>query len=234
MVLLTTETLHHAFFAREVGAHFPWAKILVETKTFRPPFETGHAFEKTREDIESDRFFERHPVSLRSMSDVLVVESMNSRSALDELEKLKPDVILVFGTGKLSSAVIDLCPEGIINLHGGDPEEYRGLDTHLWAVYHHDFSGLATTLHRLNAALDDGEIILKQSIPLTKGMKLAELRAANTQVCVELALAGLDMFARSKGFDSRPQSKRGRYYSFMPACLKDICVRRFEAYTEKL
>ena len=141
---------------------------------------------------------------------------------------------IVFGTGKVSKQVIQVCPNGIINLHGGNPEEYRGLDSHLWAIYHHDFSGLVTTLHRINEELDDGDIILQMPIQLRPDMGLHELRRYNTDVCIEMVLSAFDMFNRQGYMIDRPQQKRGRYYSFMPSVIKEICLKYFNQYVVNL
>ena len=48
-----------------------------------------------------------------------------------------------------------------INLHGGDPEKYRGLDSHLWSIYHEDWASLVSTLHVVSKDLDAGDSIEK-------------------------------------------------------------------------
>lgn len=107
-------------------------------------------------------------------------------SLLSALVGMKPDAILVYGTGKLGQQVIDVCPDGILNLHGGDPELYRGLDTHLWVIRARDFGALCVCLHRVTAGLDAGEIIGVENIPLKRGMGLHELRRYNAETCVRL------------------------------------------------
>jgi len=231
LVLLTTQTSHHTFFARELAEAFPLARIVVETKEVKPPFETFHPFERKRDEHERQVFFNGREINLAQVAPTIEVESINSPQGLAALAGLKPEAVVVFGTAKLRAEAIRICPEGMVNLHGGDPERYRGLDTHLWAIYHGDYSGLVTTLHRVNQELDDGEIIAQGPVPINKGMGLHELRERNTQVCLELTLAGLEMFSRLGRFVSRPQQGQGRYYSFMPAPLKEICFNKFQRFT---
>ncbi len=122
----------------------------------------------------------------------------------------------------------------MLNLHGGDPENYRGLDSHLWAIYHRDFEALVTTLHFVTSELDDGDIVGQMRVPLRSGMALHQLRAANTEVCVELTVSALEAL-RSRGvLDARRQLRCGRYYSFMPTPLKELCNRRFATHTSRL
>jgi methionyl-tRNA formyltransferase len=234
IVVLTTQTTHHTYFVQELVKAFPLEIVFLECHTLKAPFETHHPFEEARDAYEREFFFAGREVRVADWGQTFEVESINDRQVLTRLQEIDPEVIIVFGAGKITPQLIRICPRGIVNLHGGDPEAYRGLDTHLWAIYHRDFAGLVTTLHHLNEELDDGDIILQAALPLTPGMPLHELRRSNTEICVKLTLSALDMYTRHGHFISRPQRALGRYYSFMPAALKEICRIRFEKYTESL
>jgi methionyl-tRNA formyltransferase len=233
LVVFTTETLHHAYYVREIARQYRIDLVLSEQSSVMPPFEVKHAFEDQRDEHERARFFGGAHASIKDFGEVLDVDGINSQTAAKAIEQARPDVILVFGTGVIRPEVIGLCPEGMINLHGGDPERYRGLDSQLWAIYHNDFSALVTTLHRVNPTLDDGDIILQERLRFDHGAGLEQLRAVNTDACVRISLAALDMFSRFGQFVSRPQIERGRYYSFMPGCLKESCIARFAKFTGK-
>jgi methionyl-tRNA formyltransferase len=234
IVVLTSETIHHAYFVRELVKTFPVEQVLIECNVFTSPFETHHNFEDKRDEYERDIFFNKKGFLLKDVVSVKEFASVNDVEAVRYLKKLQPDIIIVFGTGKVLPEVIQVCPKGIVNLHGGDPEEYRGLDSHLWAIYHKDFTSLITTLHHLNENLDDGSTILQCKIPLTHGMLIHELRRYNTEICIKLVLNAIKMYETHSHFLSKPQRKCGRYYSFMPSVLKEICKIHFEEYTSKL
>lgn len=233
-VLLTTETLHHCHFLREIAKRHAPALVVNETTGVKPGFKTRHPFEDKREDYELGELFDHSRPKLADYAPVLNSPSVNSGDVVATLEDIAPDVIIDFGTGRVAEPLIAACPDGIINLHGGDPERYRGLDSHLWAVYHNDFGALVTTLHRLNRRLDDGDIISRVKIPLAKDLPLHALRRHNTDVCIQMVLSALDMFHRHGRFLSSPQRQAGRYYSFMPAPLKAVCLEKFESYTGHL
>ncbi|GAI97068.1 unnamed protein product, partial [marine sediment metagenome] len=205
VIILTTDTLHHTYFIQEIAKIFPIAGITVETHSRQAPFDTYHPFEKDRDLYEKGVFFGNDDVKLSDFASTLAVKSINGNDATEHLRRIRPDIVIVFGTGKIKQHVIDVCPEGFINLHGGNSEEYRGLDSHLWAIYHNDFNNIITTLHRLNEKLDDGDIILQSTIPLKRGMGIHEIRRYNTEVCVELTFSAIDMFRRFGHFISRPQ-----------------------------
>jgi len=175
-------------------------------------------------------FLKGKEIKIEDIVDVFETQTVNDKNAFDFIKEKKPDVLIDFGTRKVSPHIIDICPDSIINLHGGDPEKYRGLDSHLWAIYHNDFESLVTSLHLLNVELDDGHVILQAKLPLNKDVKFFMLRKVNTDICIELTLSALDMYKRYNRFISRPQRSKGRYYSFMPSCLKEICLKKYNYY----
>jgi methionyl-tRNA formyltransferase len=217
VLVLTTQTPHHAFFIRELAAAHEVIAFR-ETTSLPAPFDTHHPFEDERDRYEWNRWFAGRRTDLTELV----------------LKKQHADAVVVFGTGVLKAPVIEDYSQRIFNLHGGDPQEYRGLDTHLWAIFHRDFAGLVTTLHRLDTGLDTGDIVASAAVPVTSAMPLHALRAANTEQCVALVNRALEAVARDGDVASHRQQRKGRYYSAMPAVLKSVCQARFNAYVARL
>lgn len=235
VAVLTTDTSHHAFFVRELRSFTGDLIVFCETaKAVNPPFPTRHPFEEARDEYEWQRWFNGMRTEISALAPTRRFASINEHTCVEALAAFEPDLIISFGTGILQLPAISVCPDRIVNLHGGDPEHYRGLDTHLWAIYHGDYKGLITTLHRLDARLDNGEIVLQLPVSVKPQMPLHALRKANTEQCVRLAISAIEMLGRGGALISRPQRVRGRYYSAMPTVLKEICHAKFHAYTAKL
>ncbi len=234
LALLTTDTLHHCRFLDALAEFCPPILVLAERSGPGPEFDTHHPFEDERLEHERQLWFGGASVCLRDLGPVFEVQSVNDPDAVDRLAAATPEIVIVFGTGRLEQQVIDVCPHATVNLHGGNPEHYRGLDTHLWAIHESDFEGLVTTLHCVNERLDDGDIVAGAPVGLSSGMGLHELRACTTDVCVELARSALRSYIENGYFESRPQRQRGQYYSFMPAAVKDVCAKRFADHTATL
>lgn len=232
--ILTTETPHHVRFVEAIGARYDVARVFEERRSISAEFETQHPYEEARDAFERERWFGGADRKLADVAAVETYRDLNEPEAVASMRSADVDALIVFGTGKLGQEVIDVVPDRIVNLHGADPEKYRGLDTHLWAIYHQDFRGLVTTLHKVRPELDRGGVVMKMPIPVRRGMKLHELRAANVETCIEIATDALAMLDDYGEFISQPQLYIGRYYSFMPAVLKNRCVRKFEAYTAGL
>ena len=223
IVLLTTETPHHAYFARELVEGFGLGGIFLERRQAVPAFETAHPFEQKRDEYERD-VLARDIVACAGLARTCQFQSFNDKEAVTALRALRPDVLLLFGSGKISADVRQCASIACLNLHGGSPEHYRGLDNHLWTIYHREFQHLMTTLHRVEERLDTGDIVFQEPLKLERSTELHELRSITTRVCVDLALRALQSLSGTGRLPSRPQSQIGRYYSFMPAALKDACI----------
>lgn len=232
-VLLTTDTPHHRWFADAVRARHPWAGILVETEPARFPFETAHPFEEARDRHEREILLGGRAAAFGDAAPTSSFPRMSDPAALASLRKLRPDVVVAFGTRRLGPEAIAVPRLAALNLHGGDPEGYRGLDSHLWAVYHDDASALVTALHHMDADLDTGDIVAIRPVPVPAKTPIHELRALNTRVCVDLVTEAFDAYAAGREPPRRRQATRGRYYSAMPTVLKDVVARKFERCLEQ-
>ena len=227
IAVLTTQTSHHAYFVRELAAANRLVAIVEETTSLAPPYETAHPFEADRERWEIETLLGGEPLLLADCAQTTRVESVNDKPALVALERAQAQIIVAFGTGLIGSDLIDRAPGRLLNLHGGDPERYRGLDTHLWAVWHRDWESLVTALHVVAPRLDTGDIVGLQPLTIPPDTSLTQLRAVNTRACLDLVLSAADSMERDGGLPARPQAAVGRYYSFMPAVLKDACLQRW-------
>lgn len=234
IAVLTTESTHHTYFLRELQEKLGAVTVFLETQEQRFGFDTHHPFEELRDNYESRRWFGGESAVVSDFAPVKRFMSLNEEAAVLALQQEAADFAVVFGTSRLKQAVIEACPPSLLNLHGGDPENYRGLDSHLWAIYHRDFGGLMSTVHRVDAELDTGEIVSQAKVPIEDEMPLYALRAATAEICVQLTFAAADVFRRSGQVMSRPQRKVGRYYGAMPAELKSICQQNFAGFIRRV
>jgi methionyl-tRNA formyltransferase len=230
LVLLTTDTIHHRYFADKIARQFPFRGILLETAQFKAPFATHHPFEDERDIYERQTLLSEVQHAFHELGETVEVEKINDARALETIAGFKPDLTIVFGTGKLHQTTIGVSGPILLNLHGGNPEEYRGLDSHLWTIYHQDFGNLVTTLHKVDCGLDTGDIVAQAPLSLRAGLRLSQLRSLTTQACVSLVIQTIEMFRRRGEVPGRTQARRGRYYSFMPAVLKEDCLAKFRRH----
>ena len=224
IALLTTKTTHHIHFENEIYKQFKNLINISESTFVKPIFQTSVDFEKKREFFEKKIWFKNRKINFKSKG--FSVKNINSEKVIKILKKNKIEFIIVFGTRKIDRKLTKMYKNKIFNLHGGNPEEYRGLDSHYWSIYHNNFN-LYSCLHRLNYKLDDGDIIFLEKIKLKKNMKIFQLRLQNTICCIKMASKLINLIKRGSRISSFKQKKNGRYYSFMPRDLKKIVEDKF-------
>ena len=234
LCVLTTDTPHHAYFVRSLREKFSGIRVFCETGIAKKPAGNLCRFEEQREEWEWNIWFQGKKTPIATLAPTQTFPSLNTPEALSSLQAARPDILVVFGTGILKKPILQVQPEGTFNLHGGDPEVYRGLDTHLWAIYERRFNGLVTTLHRIDVGIDTGEIVERVSLPIEKNMELFELRAMNTEVCLQMTLRMTQKLAADGEIPSIPQAERGRYFTCMPLEIKEQCPAIFHQYTSRL
>ena len=166
LVFLTTQTTHHAHFVRAMKSRGEVMGCVLETTAIKAPFETRHEYLNEQDRFEAAKFFGGEECRIDTLTPSVPVADINDPKVVEAVQDWQPDLTVAFGVRRLKPETIDELPGILLNLHGGDPEKYRGLDTHLWAVYHSDFDSLVTTLHVLATRLDTGDIVRQGHIPL--------------------------------------------------------------------
>jgi methionyl-tRNA formyltransferase len=104
--------------------------------------------------------------------------------AIEQLHNWKPDVIVVAAFGQiLRPQVLDLPPQGCINVHASLLPRWRGAAPIRAAILHGD-SQTGITIMRMDAGIDTGPILSQRAIPIeagdnaeTLGEKLARIGA---------------------------------------------------------
>jgi methionyl-tRNA formyltransferase len=88
------------------------------------------------------------------------VSHINRPEVVALAERLRPDVIAVFGTSLIRSALLGKGRLGVYNLHGGISPQYRGADCTFWALYNEEPEQVGCTLHVIDAGIDTGKLIV--------------------------------------------------------------------------
>ena len=233
-IILTTETTHHLYYVWKLNELCSLDAVILETKSLQAGFPSDHPFEKNREKFEKNEVLKDAPKKISDIVPVSHHKSVNESSCIEKIKVLAPDIIIIFGTARVSTEVISLPSKACLNLHGGAPERYRGLDSHLWAIYHNDFNNLTTTLHYVEPTLDTGSIVFEQQLHITKDTSLVKLRIVNTEACINMSALAISALRENGYLPSRLQLLVGRYYSFMPTALKEMCVRKYNRYLQKI
>lgn len=232
--IFTTDTTHHSYYTKCLKEIVDDIVVFCETEVVTFPFETKHEYEIDQIKYETNSWFDGDFKSISKFAKTLFFKNINQVSVIEHLKRENLDAVIVFGTSRIKRDIIEHLPKHIFNLHGGDPELYRGLDTHLWSIYHNDFTSLVTTLHKLDNNLDTGDIICKNRLEVKNNLPLYMLRSVNTETCIKLSEIAIESLKKNGEIISTRQKFVGRYYSAMPSSLKNICKNRFEKYSSTI
>ena len=111
------------------------------------------------------------------------------------LARFEADIIVVAAFGQiLPKEILELPPYGCVNVHASLLPKYRGAAPIQWAVINGDPVSGVTTM-QMGVGLDDGDMLLKEEVPLaadeTGGSLFDKLAKAGGKLCVR-TLEGLE------------------------------------------
>ena len=118
---------------------------------------------------EAKFFFGDGPAKLDRPELVVEVPHVNDERVVELAQRLKPDVIAVFGTSLIRGPLLGMGRLGMVNLHGGLSPEYRGADCTFWALYNGEPEKVGCTLHYIDAGIDTGKLIAHVSPAVKRG-----------------------------------------------------------------
>lgn len=109
---------------------------------------------------------------------VLQPRKVKTAEAVAELKALAPELIVVVAFGQiLSQEILDIPPQGCINVHASLLPRYRGAAPMQWCILDGEQKTGVTTMY-MDAGLDTGDMLLKQELPIGPDMTLEELHDA--------------------------------------------------------
>ncbi len=97
---------------------------------------------------------------------VIQPENVNSEQVIEELEKLKPDVIVVVAFGqKISDRILNFPKYKCVNIHASLLPKYRGAAPINWAIVNGEKETGITTIIMSNK-MDAGNVIVRKSLTI--------------------------------------------------------------------
>jgi methionyl-tRNA formyltransferase len=87
------------------------------------------------------------------------INAINSPGSIAWLRSMNPDVVVVCGASIIRKEFLSVPRLGVLNLHGGLAQRYRGLNTTDWAVHNGEPEYVGCTVHFVAPGIDDGDIL---------------------------------------------------------------------------
>jgi methionyl-tRNA formyltransferase len=117
-------------------------------------------------------------------------ERVRRPEVVEQLRAMAPEAMVVVGYGQIiPQAILDIPPQGIINVHASLLPKYRGAAPIQWAIARGEKTTGVTTM-KIDAGLDTGAMLLKWETEIGEEETAVELGA-------RLAEAGADLLIRT-------------------------------------
>ena len=137
---------------------------------------------------------------------------------IEEIKKLKPDVMCVVAYGKiLPKELLDIPTLGCINVHGSLLPKYRGAAPIQWAVINGDKTTGITTMY-MDVGMDTGDMILSKEVEIGDDETTGELWERLSKLGAELLVETLDKIEKG----TAPRIPQGEDFSMAPMLDKEM------------
>jgi len=204
----------------------PWRALVAN------PYIQPETFARRQDAFERPRFFRDGDDSVPRHLETHRVRSVNDVDAQSLIDRLLPDLILVYGTGLVRKEVFVQAPLGAVNAHGGKLPRYRGLDTNLWAAYEGRPEDMTVTLHQMDATFDTGPVYASQAVPPDEELSIYSLRYFTTLICTRMFVELVGDFIAGTPVPTAQGNTPSKYYSLMPWLLKRKTNLILRAYAQ--
>ena len=231
IVLLTSTQRRHRYFVERLHSQFPIAAVFTESFSYPEPqaatAEEARAWDWyfTRRAEYEKRVFGPGP-SLPAANPPAEISipkgKLNAPETLDAVARHRPGFLALFGTGLLSREFIGRFPDRLFNLHAGLPTHCRGSGCNFWPVHDGHPEQLGAAIHRVDAGIDSGTVILEDTPVLEAEEDEQTLSGKPVMLGVELMAAVLRKWLAGEKLpaqEPKPPGRLRRMKEFTPAAV---------------
>jgi len=142
----------------------------------------------------------RHPhVSFMQVSDI------HASTTIATVRQFNPDVGISLAAPILRPELFEIPRLGTINLHKGTLPDYRGMPPAFWEIWNGSRE-VGCTVHRVEAKLDTGPILVKLTTPVERFSTVRGLQIRLDEAGVELVAEALDRLTQGT---AKPETQQG-------------------------
>lgn len=122
-------------------------------------------------------------------------ERIRRPDVIEQLKNLNPDLMVVVGYGQIiPQTIIDIPKYGILNIHASLLPKYRGAAPIQWAIANGE-TETGVTIMQIDAGLDTGDMLLKESVRIGPDETAPELSARLAPLGARLLLEAIAQIA---------------------------------------
>lgn len=160
------------------------------------------------------RFFSVEQVCRYYGTPVMRAGNVNAPEFLAQLAEMNLDLVISVAAPQVfRGELIRLPRRGCINIHNSSLPKYRGMLPNFWQMYHGEKS-VGTTIHRVNAGIDDGEILMQMETPIADHESLDSLIRRTKRLGAGLMLEALARLRTGSLPAIENRRENATYFSF--------------------
>lgn len=149
---------------------------------------------------------------------VLAPQKIRDPEFIARLTSWNPDIIVVVAFGRiLPASILDLAPQGCLNVHYSLLPKYRGAAPAAWTIINGEDKGGVTTM-KLVEKMDAGPLYLQEAISLAANETTGSLQAKLTPIGARLLL---ETIRRLKDGSLQPQTQDEAKATLAPMLKKE-------------
>ena len=207
----------HCFVANRLAEMVDVVGVWQEAKSFQPLSyastpEEAAVIERhfDARQASEDAFFARHGAARGPVRQV-AAGGCNDPDEIEAMCAVRPDAVLVFGTGLLRRPLLTRFPCRVLNIHLGLSPYYRGAGTNFWPLVNGEPEYCGATVHFMDEGVDSGPIIEHVRPAIEAGDGPHEI--GNKAISAAVDVLGRAALALGSGsLPSTPQGADGRVY----------------------
>jgi len=162
----------HLYYANKIHEKFPFSGAIIQIRENIIPqpesYLEDHDKQNFLKHFRNRENLERKYFGKQEFPDCSLLKTskdeLNSEKSSEFVDKIKPDLVLIFGCSLIKDPLYSKLPENSINLHLGLSPRYRGSATLFWPFYFMEPNFAGSTFHQIVSEPDAGNII-HQSVP---------------------------------------------------------------------
>lgn len=171
--------------------------------------------------------------ALKNNLNLLQPEKLNDDNFIEELTKLKPEVMVVVAFRLLPKEVWSLPSLGTFNLHASLLPQYRGASPINFSIINGDNETGVTTFF-IDEKIDTGEILLQERIAINENENAGELHDRLQELGSHLVVKTLQGLEDGTLKSKKQELKKDIEYKYAPRIFKKDCLINWEDSIENI
>jgi methionyl-tRNA formyltransferase len=140
--------------------------------------------------------------------------SINSKYSLAIIKSYNPDLLIsIAGNQIFKQPLIDLAPQGCLNLHTALLPKYRGLMPSFWVLKNNE-KETGVSVFFVDKGIDSGPILVQKRIPIIKDMTQKELIKKSKKIGMDAIVEAISLIEKGNCKLIQNSDEEKTYYSF--------------------